>query len=104
MPIARLSAVSFMRDDRQNGFPEIMIRSLLRLCSAIGRRARAGWGAVVRTSTDPYLPLIILGVVAAAFVFAFIFDAPPMVVFGVLFVGCLTAFIETTLHKENGGR
>ncbi|MGO8835043.1 MAG: hypothetical protein ACLQE9_19790 [Roseiarcus sp.] len=93
-----------MCDDQQNGLPKIMMRSLLRLCSAIGRRARAGWGAVVRTSKDPYLPLIILGVVAAAFGFAFIFDVPPMVVFGVLVIGCLTAFIETKLHKENGGR
>jgi hypothetical protein len=35
--------------------------------------------------------------------FAFIFDAPPMVVFGVLIIGVLTAFIETKLHNKNGG-
>ena len=98
------SSVGFMSDDPKDSLPQILLRRLLRLRSGVWRSVRAAWRAVRRTSTDPVLPLIILGVVAVAFGFAFIFDAPPMVVFGVLIIGGLTAFIETKMHDENGGR
>jgi hypothetical protein len=98
------SAVGFMSDDPKDGLPQILLRGLSRLRSAVGRSVHAAWRVVRRTSTDPVLPLILLGVVAVAFGFAFILDAPPMVVFGVLIIGGLTAFIETKMHDENGGR
>ena len=98
------SSVGFMSDDPKDGLSQLLLRRLLRLRAGVGRSVRAAWGVVRRTSTDRVLPLIILGVVAAAFGFAFIFDAPPMVVFGVLIMGGLTAFIETKMHNENGGR
>jgi hypothetical protein len=41
---------------------------------------------------DPFLPLILVGVVATAYAFAFILNAPPEVVLGVLGIGCVTAF------------
>jgi hypothetical protein len=93
-----------MSDDPKDGLPQILLRRLSRLRSGVGLSARAAWRVVRRTSTDHVLPLIILGVVAVAFGFAFIFDAPPMVVFGILIIGGLTAFIETKMHNENGGR
>ena len=45
-----------------------------------------------RVRADPFLPLILVGVVATAYAFAFILNAPPEVVLGVLGIGCVTAF------------
>lgn len=92
-----------MSDDPKDGLPQIVLRKLSRLRSAVGRSRHAAWGVVRRSWSDPVLPLIILGVIAVAFGFAFILDAPPSVVFAVLVIGCLTAFIETKLHNQNGG-
>ena len=78
-----------------------MSRELSRLGSAIGRRARVSWRSVVWISTDPYLPLIIIGVIAAAFFFAFVLNAEASVVTGILLIGCVTAVLET---KARGGR
>jgi hypothetical protein len=49
--------------------------------------------------TEPSFPLIILGVVAAAFFFAFVLKATPEIVVGVLVIGGVTAFLETKLRK-----
>jgi len=48
---------------------------------------------------EPSLPLIILGVVAAAFFFVFVLKASPEVVVGVLVIGGVTAFLETKSRK-----
>lgn len=48
-----------------------------------------------QVSTNPIFPILILGVLAAAFFFASVLNAPTNVVFGVLFIGCLTTAIET---------
>ena len=69
--------------------------SLVRLLSAIGRHVVERSRSSLRVWADPFLPAILLGVVTAAFAFAFILNAPPDVVFGVLGIGCLTAFLET---------
>jgi hypothetical protein len=66
-----------------------------RLLSAIARRVRERTRSSIRVWADPFLPTILLGVVATAFGFAFILNAPAEVVFGVLGIGCLTAFLET---------
>ena len=42
---------------------------------------------------------MILGVVAAAFFFAFVLKATPEIIVGVLVIGCVTAFLETKLRK-----
>ena len=49
---------------------------------------------------DPYLPITILGVVGATFVFAFVFNADFTLVFGVLIVGCVTAFLESRARRK----
>jgi len=73
----------------------ILRRSLSHLSSAIACHIRERTSSSIRVWADPFLPAILLGVVAAAFAFAFILNAPPEVVFGVLGIGCLTAFLET---------
>jgi hypothetical protein len=70
-------------------------RSFSKLLSAIACRIRERTRSSVRVLADPFLPAILLGVVVAAFVFAFILNAPAEIVFGVLGIGCLTAFLET---------
>jgi hypothetical protein len=57
--------------------------------------SRAEGRSSLRVWAYPFLPAILLGVVATAFAFAFIVNAPAEVVFGVLGIGCLTAFLET---------
>ena len=68
--------------------------SLSHFLSAIACRIRERMRSSVKVWADPFLPAIFLGVVAAAFAFAFISNAPPEVVFGVLGIGCVTAFLE----------
>lgn len=72
----------------------ILGRSLSHLLSAIGCRMRERMRSSVKVWADPFLPAILLGVVAAAFAFAFILNASAELVFGVLGIGCLTAFLE----------
>ena len=81
-------------DGHQTRFFRTSRRSLLRLFSAIGRRVLERSRSSLRVWADPVLPAILLGVVMAALAFAFILNAPPDVVFGVLGIGCLTAFLE----------
>jgi hypothetical protein len=72
----------------------ILCRSLSRRWLAIGRRVPEMARSSARVWADPFLPVILLGVVAAAFGFAFV-SAPPEIVFGVLAIGCVTAYLET---------
>jgi hypothetical protein len=91
-----LRAVGFMLGDpHQINAVHIISRSLSRRWLAIGRRISKMTRSSARVWTDPFLPVILLGVVAAAFGFAFILNAPPQIVFGVLIIGCVTAYIET---------
>jgi hypothetical protein len=52
-------------------------------------------------ATDHYLPFLILGVIGAAFVIAFIFEAGPAVVFAVLAMGCIAAVMESIAGRNN---
>jgi hypothetical protein len=71
-------------------------RLFLRAWSAFTRHFRQQTSAFARVRVDPFLPVILTGVVAAAYAFAFILNAPPEVVLGVLAIGCATAFLETS--------
>ena len=73
--------------------------ALSRVFAYIARCARQSWGSLLEVWTEPSFPLIILGVVAAAFFFAFVLKATPEVVVGVLVIGGVTAFLETKLRK-----
>jgi hypothetical protein len=79
-------------------------RLLRRAYSAIRTRGYAGLSSIARTSKDPTLPLLVLGAIGAAFVAALVFNAPPEIVFGILFIGGLTAFLETKMHNDNRDR
>ena len=49
---------------------------------------------------DRLLQFLLLGVIGAAFVFAFGFGADAPIVFGVLAVGCVTALLESAHHRR----
>lgn len=59
---------------------------------------------LVRIVKDPTLPFLVLGSIAAAFVATLVFHAPGEIVFGLLFIGILTAFLETKMHNDNRDR
>lgn len=67
---------------------------------AMRQRATATWQTLTRKSADPLLPILLLGVLAATFFFAFVLNAPKQLIFGVFFIGCLTAFIESNRHND----
>lgn len=50
--------------------------------------------------TDRLLQLLLLGVIGAAFLFAFVLGADAYIVFGVLLIGCVTAFVESAHHRR----
>jgi hypothetical protein len=54
-----------------------------------------------RTARDPILPLLILGVVGVALFASFILKASDDIVFGIVFIGCLTAFLEIKMRNDN---
>jgi hypothetical protein len=62
-------------------------------------QTRMTWFA--RTINDPILPLLILGVIGVALFASLILKAPDDIVFGVLFIGCLTAFLEIKMRNDN---
>jgi hypothetical protein len=70
-----------------------------RLLADVGRHISKTARTSARVCADPSFPPLILGVVAAAFAFAFILNAPREVVIGVLVVGCVTAFLERKQQK-----
>ena len=67
---------------------EDMILGALRILFQIAARILAG------------LQLLLLGVVGAALLFAFVLDADASIVFGVLVIGCVTAFVESAHHRR----
>ena len=50
---------------------------------------------------DPILPLLILGVIAVALFASLILKASDDIVFGIIFIGCLTAFLEIKTRNDN---
>ena len=82
-------------DGRQIRSLRFLPRFPSRLLSAIARRVCDRTRSSPRVWADPFLPAILLGVVIAAFAFAFVLNAPPEVVFGVLGIARLTALLET---------
>ena len=84
------------RDERPIPGFSALRRGFLRARSAFARHFREQKSSFAKVRDDPFLPVILTGVVAAAYAFAFILNAPPEVVFGVLGIGCLTAFLETS--------
>jgi hypothetical protein len=75
----------------------------------IGRQAGGGDSAmrgafktlghgVGRVFADRLLQLLLLGTICAAFIFAVVLRADASIVFGVLVVGCVTAFVESAHH------
>jgi len=73
--------------------------ALSRFSANIARYARQSWRSLLEIWPEPSFQLIILGVVAAAFFFAFVLKATPEVVIGVLVIGGVTAFLETKSRK-----
>jgi hypothetical protein len=49
---------------------------------------------------DRLLQLLLLGVIAATFVFAFVLGADASIVVGVLVIGVVTAFAESSSHRN----
>jgi hypothetical protein len=62
-------------------------------------QTRMTWFA--RTIQDPILPLLILGVIGVALFASLILKASDDIVYGVLFIGCLTAFLEIKMRNDN---
>jgi hypothetical protein len=55
---------------------------------------------VVESFTDRSLQLILLGVVAAGFLFSFVLGADTYVVVGVVVIGFVAAFVESAHHRH----
>lgn len=68
-------------------------RSLSNALGSVGRGTRA-------VLADRLLQILILGTIGAAFFFVIVLKADAFVVFGVLGVGCATAFIESAHHRK----
>jgi phosphotransferase system glucose/maltose/N-acetylglucosamine-specific IIC component len=83
-------------DERKIRGLSALRRRFLRARSAIAGHFREQASNFARVRADPFLPLILIGVVAAAYAFAFILKPPAEVVLGVLGIGCVTAFLETS--------
>ena len=50
---------------------------------------------------DPILPLVILGVAGVVLFAPFILKASDDIVFGIVCIGCLTAFLEIKMRNDN---
>jgi hypothetical protein len=74
---------------------------ILRWCSSMSRAAGIRITSFARTARDPILPLLILGVVGVALFASFILKASGDIVFGIVFIGCLTAFLEIKMRNDN---
>ena len=73
----------------------------MRRCSLMSRAAGIRITSFARTARDPILPLLILGVVGVALFASFILKASDDIVFGIVFIGCLTAFLEIKMRNDN---
>lgn len=104
-PTVHKCAVGFMLTDAPPpASPQPSSGLLARLYAAIGRRGRVGLTSVSRTAKDPTLPLLLLGAIGAAFFATVVLHAPAEIVFGLLFIGCLTAVLETKMHNDDRDR
>jgi hypothetical protein len=65
------------------------------------RAAGTRMTSFARTIQDPILPLLILGVIGVALFAWLILKVSDDIVFGVLFIGCLTAFLEIKMRNDN---
>ena len=74
---------------------------ILRWCSLMSRAADIGITSFARTARDPILLVLILGVVGVALFASFILKASDDIVFGIVFIGCLTAFLEIKMRNDN---
>ena len=54
-----------------------------------------------RIVQDPFLPLLILGVIGVALFALFILKVSNDIAFGVIFIGCLTAVLEIKARNDN---
>ena len=94
------STVGVILSDEHGPIRPKRIRISSQARSAIGRRATTIWRSFRQLSTDPIFPILVLGVIPATYFFAFVLNAPANVVLGILFIGCLTAIIETKRHND----
>lgn len=63
-------------------------------------RSCAGfWRSFATTVSDPFLPYLILVVVAISFAFAFVLHASADIVAGMFAIGVVTAIVESRLRK-----
>jgi hypothetical protein len=58
----------------------------------------------IEIAKDRTLPLLFLGVISVTFFMTLVLNAPAEIVFGLLFVGLLTAIFETKMHNDNRDR
>jgi hypothetical protein len=57
-------------------------------------------GATQRTFADSLLPKLLVGVILAALFFWFVLGADVGITIGVLVIGCVTAFIESSSNRN----
>jgi hypothetical protein len=76
---------------------------ILRWFSSMSRAAGIRITSFARTARDPILPLLILGVFGVALFASFILKASDDIVFGIVFIGCLTAFLENQDAQRQSG-
>ena len=81
--------------------PKFASGRILRWCSLMPRAAGIRITSFARTARDPILPLLILGVAGVALFASFILKASDDIVFGIVFIGCLTAFLEIKTRNDN---
>lgn len=74
---------------------------ILRWCSSMSRAAGIRITSFVRTARDPILPLVILGVAGVALFASFILKVSDDIVFGIVCIGGLTAFLEIKMRNDN---
>jgi hypothetical protein len=77
---------------------------LRRAARALKGHARDRWKSFASTAIDPTLPLIVLGVIGADLVAILVFKAPAEIGLGILFIGGLTAFLETKMRNDHRDR
>ncbi len=67
---------------------------------AMNRAFTALVGAAQRTFADSLLPKLVVGVILAALFFKFVLGADSGLTIGVLVIGCVTAFLEASSHRN----
>jgi hypothetical protein len=80
--------------------PEPTDGCIRRWRSAMRRAAGTRMTSFARTIKDPILTLLILGVIGVALFASLILKASDDIVFGVGFIGCLTAFLEIKMRND----